>query len=328
MVARSFYVFDNDDFVVTSSSASGIVGNGIINASNTPNGTRFTYTDNGAARVTLQDTGGNPDVFEDDQSGSHIITDGGGLVGNGRRVEAESKQFVRALDANGNPTGPIITITVFSQNGSTTNVWGMNSDVDLIGGTSYVKISGSNTGSTRYDSFVTCFAKGTVIDTPDGARPIETLAVGDLVQTRDDGACPVRWVGQRAVMGVGNFAPIRFAPGTLGNDAVLRVSPEHRMVVDGPMASCCSARPARWSRPSIWSAWPASRRFRRRKSLISICCSTPIRSFAAQGVGAKASFWPTTRCRGWMMTQGTSFRRCFPIWKLPRAVSARPPRWC
>lgn len=43
----------------------------------------------------------------------------------------QNYHFVRALDANGNPTGPTTTIYGFSQNGQTSNIWGMASDAEL-----------------------------------------------------------------------------------------------------------------------------------------------------------------------------------------------------
>ncbi|MDF1802768.1 Hint domain-containing protein [Thalassovita sp.] len=80
------------------------------------------------------------------------------------------------------------------------------------------------------ESVVICFKKGTKIDTPRGQRAVETLKPGDLVITRDNGVQPVRWAGRRRVEGKGDFAPIRFAPGTVGNTRPLIVSPQHRML--------------------------------------------------------------------------------------------------
>jgi len=232
MVERSFLAIDNENLLVTSSSSGAIVGNGIINNSNTPIGTEFTYTEGTGQIITLDDNGGNPDVFEDDNPSGHVIVDGAGLVANGQIVEAESFHMVRALDASGNPTGDIITITVFSQGGSTSNVWGLSSDFPLQDGTSYVKVAGSNAGSATYTDFVTCFAKGTLIDTPDGPRKVEDLQCGDLVDTRDHGPQPIRWAGAKTVLGRGAFAPVRIAAGALGNTQTLFVSQEHRMAVD------------------------------------------------------------------------------------------------
>jgi hypothetical protein len=235
MVARSFVVFNNANLVVTSSSSASIVGNGVINNSSTPDGSIFAYTEGSGQSITLDDTGGDPDIFDDDDSANHVITDGGTLVANGANVEAESFILLRALDINGNQTGPVITITVFSQGGVFSDVWGLSSDIPLVDGTSYVKTGGSNTGSSVYNNFVTCFAKGTEIDTPDGPQSIETLSVGDLVCTRNDDALPIRWIGRRRVLGRGNFAPVHFAKGVLGNTDILLVSPEHRMLMEGPL---------------------------------------------------------------------------------------------
>ncbi len=46
---------------------------------------------------------------------------------------------------------------------------------------------------------VPCFVAGTLIRTPDGDVPIESLRPGDLVLTLDDGPQPLRWVGSRVV---------------------------------------------------------------------------------------------------------------------------------
>lgn len=78
-----------------------------------------------------------------------------------------------------------------------------------------------------------CFVAGSLIDTPDGPRPVEDICGGDLVLTRDHGAQEVRWTGHRRVAGTGDFAPIRFAPGALGNSRALLVSPQHRMLIAG-----------------------------------------------------------------------------------------------
>ena len=78
-----------------------------------------------------------------------------------------------------------------------------------------------------------CFIAGTRIRTADGARPVERLRVGDRVETRDHGPQVVRWTGARTVPGTGCFAPIRFAPGAVGNDRPLLVSPQHRILLTG-----------------------------------------------------------------------------------------------
>ena len=91
---------------------------------------------------------------------------------------------------------------------------------------------------------VICFTPGTRIATPDGPRLIEELREGDRVNTKDNGAQEIRWIGARRMTGARLFAmprlrPIRFRAGALGverPDQELLVSPEHRMVVKGPVA--------------------------------------------------------------------------------------------
>ncbi|OUD08734.1 hypothetical protein BVC71_12460 [Marivivens niveibacter] len=81
---------------------------------------------------------------------------------------------------------------------------------------------------------IICFTPGTRIVTPQGARPIETLKVGDLVVTRDHGLQPIRWIQQRTVPAVDRFAPIRIRPGVVtGQERDLLVSPQHRMLFQG-----------------------------------------------------------------------------------------------
>lgn len=89
------------------------------------------------------------------------------------------------------------------------------------------------------DRGVICFTPGTRLMTPGGARLIETLRPGDLVQTADDGALPVLWIGQRdltadCLRAAPRLRPIRFQAGAFGigrPDGALTVSPQHRMVL-------------------------------------------------------------------------------------------------
>ncbi|MEX0970179.1 MAG: Hint domain-containing protein [Paracoccaceae bacterium] len=76
-----------------------------------------------------------------------------------------------------------------------------------------------------------CFVAGTMIATPNGEVAIETLKAGDLVLTQDNGPQPLRWIGSRSVAAQGEFAPVCFAPGVLGNTTTLKVSGAHRVLV-------------------------------------------------------------------------------------------------
>lgn len=92
--------------------------------------------------------------------------------------------------------------------------------------------------SVSYEEFETvttavCFTRGTMIRTPDGDVPIESLKAGDLVLTLDDGPQSVRWIGCTRLLATGNHAPILIRKGALGNTRDLRVSPQHRMLLTG-----------------------------------------------------------------------------------------------
>ena len=79
----------------------------------------------------------------------------------------------------------------------------------------------------------TCFTPGTMIDTPGGAQMIETLSEGDLVNTLDDGPQPIRLILDAEFPARGDFAPIQFDAGAIGNDEPLVVSPQHRVLIKG-----------------------------------------------------------------------------------------------
>ncbi|MFZ1727592.1 MAG: Hint domain-containing protein [Albidovulum sp.] len=102
-------------------------------------------------------------------------------------------------------------------------------------------VSTVSTGSANVSVTTTalgppCFTAGTLIAVPGGTVAVETLAPGDLVETLDHGPQVLRWIGQRRVPATSDLAPVRFAVGALGNDAVLLVSPQHRMLLRGALA--------------------------------------------------------------------------------------------
>lgn len=76
------------------------------------------------------------------------------------------------------------------------------------------------------------FVKGTRISLSGGALcPIEELKVGDMIQTRDSGAQPLRWIGAHTMRAVGTLAPVRIKAQAFYNVADLVVAPDHRLFV-------------------------------------------------------------------------------------------------
>jgi len=96
-------------------------------------------------------------------------------------------------------------------------------------------------GAITDTAFVTitsipCFAAGTHIRTTRGEVRVEDLEPGDLIETRDHGPQPLRWIGRRKVAATGRFAPVVIERGTLGLHETLVLSPQHRVVIRHHMA--------------------------------------------------------------------------------------------
>ena len=86
---------------------------------------------------------------------------------------------------------------------------------------------------------VACFAAGTRILTRDGARPVETLHVGDAVITADGRIAPVAWLGHRSIDCRRDplaALPVRVRAGAFGAARPVRdllLSPDHAVFTGG-----------------------------------------------------------------------------------------------
>ena len=76
-----------------------------------------------------------------------------------------------------------------------------------------------------------CFVAGTLMDTQDGLVAVEELDVGTLVNTRDHGPQPLRWIGRSSRRAEGRDAPVVFSAGALGDHDCIAVSPNHRVLI-------------------------------------------------------------------------------------------------
>ncbi|MBY4892336.1 tandem-95 repeat protein [Rhodobacteraceae bacterium N5(2021)] len=91
------------------------------------------------------------------------------------------------------------------------------------------------------ENVIPCFTPGTMIATPRGEVPVETLREGDKVITRDNGIQEIRWTGNRTLnrteLAKGdNLKPILIKAGSLGRNLPERdmlVSPQHRVLITG-----------------------------------------------------------------------------------------------
>lgn len=100
------------------------------------------------------------------------------------------------------------------------------------------------------DDPIPCFTPGTLIRTARGLVPIEALRIGDLVVTLDKGLVPLRWIGRRDLSAQylrhsPDLWPVCIEAGALGYGHPVRdlmVSPEHRVVVAGPVVQLCAGK--------------------------------------------------------------------------------------
>jgi Ca2+-binding RTX toxin-like protein len=118
-----------------------------------------------------------------------------------------------------------------------------DSDGNGIDGTvEFLDTDGNVTGSlnfTNIEEVIPCFTPGTLIATPKGEVPVESLRAGDRIITRDNGIQEIRWVGQKALDYIDlaanpHLKPVLIRAGSLGNglpERDMMVSPNHRMLV-------------------------------------------------------------------------------------------------
>ncbi|MEO9652320.1 MAG: Hint domain-containing protein [Roseobacter sp.] len=99
---------------------------------------------------------------------------------------------------------------------------------------------------------IACFTKGTMILTPSGEVSVESLRVGDLVCTMNNGPQPIRWLGSRIVTldkknaGPDKLHPVRIHSGALGAGLPKRdlwVSRQHRMLISSKISERMFVRP-------------------------------------------------------------------------------------
>ena len=87
------------------------------------------------------------------------------------------------------------------------------------------------------------FVHGTTILTSTGSRKIQDLAAGDLIETFDGGLRPISWIGRSETEGHGANAPVLFREGAIGNIHDLRVSPQHRVLINDWRAEAYFGKP-------------------------------------------------------------------------------------
>ncbi|MEO1734048.1 MAG: Hint domain-containing protein [Pseudomonadota bacterium] len=178
---------------------------------------------------------------------------------NGEALNQTLRDPINTTDAQGNPVtvpaGAVLevefTLTVVPEGGGASidllfvaagpgenkgDIIMVVSTAPLQPGVVYNIVGDQDGGGTPYGEIV-CFARSTRILTPTGYVPVETLTIGDLVETVDHGAQPIVWSANRAVLFPSvQDAPIVVRAGAFGPGrpfADLWVSPQHGLVWNG-----------------------------------------------------------------------------------------------
>ncbi|WP_299047602.1 Hint domain-containing protein [uncultured Tateyamaria sp.] len=182
-------------------------------------------------------------------------------VGDDVDVFPDGSKTFNVLDNDVSPNGSVLTIThINGQPVSYDPVTGIGTTITLPTGQqvtigpngeltvvgdgdeenfnfTYTVTDGANTDTGFVNATsVPCFVAGTLIATPDGEVPVETLTAGDLVTTQDEGAQPLRWIGTRTVPAQNQYAPILIRAGTFGQHDDVMVSPLHRVLIRDSLA--------------------------------------------------------------------------------------------
>ncbi|MDF3852870.1 Hint domain-containing protein [Paracoccus sp. P2] len=131
-------------------------------------------------------------------------------------------------------------------------------DVPLVGGTAAALIRGAGdavqdaldtaaitvevdeTGTMDLtdEEVLPCFLHGTLIATPDGEKPVETLVAGDEILAHTGKAITIKWVGRRTVRNNrldSRHLPVCIKAGSLGDGlphSDLYVTADHGMIID------------------------------------------------------------------------------------------------
>ncbi|NVO27563.1 hypothetical protein HJ526_09045 [Donghicola sp. C2-DW-16] len=117
-----------------------------------------------------------------------------------------------------------------------------NTDADYSDNTQFLPgdglvFQGANAYSFTTDNTgVVCFTEGTNIRTPGGPRMIEELRIGDLVETVDHGALPIKWIGtssydELALTRNPKLRPIVVSARVFGAERDLIVSRQHAFLL-------------------------------------------------------------------------------------------------
>lgn len=253
-MSYSIFILPEDDItVVGSTSGAGLDG---VSQGDGSHLVGATITLNTSAWQEIEISDGDPD-FADNDGGQRTINSEtvNGITYRANTVVEAEFSLVATTDPN-DPNAPTFTLVAFNFRSGGGNPFGTIEGLAFIGptgafppqGVPLTVLSAAEGPSFAAADYVDpiCFVTGTLIETPAGARPVETLAVGDLVSTRETAAMPILWIGRSQFKGIGAHAPIEFQTGAIGNTRPLRLSRQHRLRITGWRAELWFGEEAVW----------------------------------------------------------------------------------
>ncbi len=246
MPQQTIYVLGENDFVVTGSTTGSISGITQGDGSHLDNAT-LTLSNNNWQAILIDDPDND---FEDNDTSQRLVgnqTLDGETYLSGSVVESEFSFDVT------DPSGTVYRVLAFNIREP---VPGQQSYATIEGlvfvdtGNGFppvgVPLTVSNTLEGPTDPYVNlaappCFTAGTLVQTPDGPRLVEDLQVGDSVDTMDNGAQQICWIGVARMPSVvlqanPKFRPVLVKQGAMGAglpDRDMHLSPQHRVLMSG-----------------------------------------------------------------------------------------------
>ncbi len=219
MVLRTVFTLDGGALTVAGHSPSQAPGSAISDNPSSEDGTIYDFH---GGSVAFLDIAGDHSAQNDEAPTTYMIADGA-------RTPLERPIPLQELDATGAAFGPVLNIHVCPP-GAGSGRWGFLADGKLQVGKKYVKVSAPGKSKPDQSEIIPCFVAGTEILSDNGLQPVETISTGDMIWTQSSGFQPVLWAGRTAAFGLGDWAPIWFDAGTIGNSKPMRLSPNHHIL--------------------------------------------------------------------------------------------------
>ncbi|WP_339114091.1 Hint domain-containing protein [Thioclava sp. GXIMD2076] len=227
------------DSIDASADTSGIELHGGSGADTLIGGSGADHLDGGTGNDSLASGAGNDTLSGGAGADTYALSDGGGadtvadfditLVGS---TTTDQLDVSGLTGADGNPVNAW-DVTVSDVGGNALLTFPDGTSILLNG----VAPASVTTAPQLHSIGIPCFVAGTMIDTPSGPRAVETIRTGDEVLTAEGQPITVIWAGGKTFDAADlatceRLKPIVFRPSSIGNARELRLSRQHRVVVD------------------------------------------------------------------------------------------------